>query len=730
MDLPWYQAVINACALDVNLTSIPGGDSSLAKGLSGGQKARIALARAVYARTDFVILDDVLAALDATTSAHIFSSLFGPHGLLRGSTVVMTTNHIPYLQHADWIITLGDGKIVEQGTFSDLSASPGGIGHLIRDGTITALADQAATVTGQSSDGADILNESDKDDAAKEEIEATQSRNATLRTYMHYAQGAGYDRMLIYIIFLAVTVGIQIVTPVYLQLWAEANSGGTYPHLGQYLGGYAGIEVAYAIAFTVMFYYFIMIIVPEASTKLHAGQVEAVMNEPMSFFDGTTAGRIISRFSQDIFILDFEFPLAMHDAGYECTRLFGSTILMVAAVPYLVIPLIFVAFTGYLVQLKFYLVSYFETTSSTGPYLEGTFIHPVSRNIGAQQSIDNTRHTSASVFYKAELLATCTVSKAVLFHQYRLTVAGNDNRIGLLAVALTQAVSLQDIINLVLTSWTQLEIAAVAVERNLEFTNLEPKEQSLDQGDPADKWPSIGQITFEDIVARYKPDVDPTLKGITFNVPGGSKLGICGRTGSGKSTIILVLLRALDVEGEISIDNVQISSISRRCLRRAVTVVAQDPLVTDGSVRENLDITGMLSDSEIWAVCEAVQLKDVVNGFHEKLDHPLTSHGHELSQGQMQLLALARASLRHAKIVVLDEAMGRLDAETDRAVQRIIRDHFRDSTVITVAHRVSTITDYEQVIVMDRGSVSEKGDPQDLLTTEGSAFGVLLEAVK
>ncbi len=237
-----------------------------------------------------------------------------------------------------------------------ISASPGGIGHPIRDGTITTLAGQAATIPGQSSDAAEVLNESDKDDAAKEEIEATQSRNATLRTYMHYAQGAGYDRMLIYIIFLAVTVEIQIVTPIYLQLWAKANSGGTYPHLGQYLGGYAGIFSCICDCIHCRVLLLLMTIVPEASTKLHAGQVEAVMNASMSFFDGTTAGRIISRFSQDIFILDFEFPLATHDAGYECTKLFGSAILMVAAVPYLVIPLIFVAFTGYLVQ-KFYLVS-------------------------------------------------------------------------------------------------------------------------------------------------------------------------------------------------------------------------------------------------------------------------------------------------------------------------------------------------------------------------------------
>ncbi|KAK0437445.1 P-loop containing nucleoside triphosphate hydrolase protein [Desarmillaria tabescens] len=356
MDVLWYQAVIKACALDVDLALIPSGDSSLAKGLSGGQKAQIALAWAIYARTDLIILDDVLAALDATTSANIFSSLFGPNGLLHGRMVVMTMNHIPYLQHADWIITLGDGKVVEQGTFASLSMSQGGIGDLIHNGMVTALTSKITMVVGESSNATEILNESDKDDAAKEEIEAIQSGNATLRTYMHYARGAGYNCMLIYIVFLAVTVGIQIVTPVYLQLWAEANNGSTDSHLGQYLGGYAVIEVAYVAAFTAVFYYFIMILVPEASTQLHAGEVEAVMNAPMSFFDSTTTGRVISHFSQDIFVMDFEFPLAMHDAAYECTRLFGSAILMVAAVPYLVILLIFVAFSGYFIQ-KFYLAT-------------------------------------------------------------------------------------------------------------------------------------------------------------------------------------------------------------------------------------------------------------------------------------------------------------------------------------------------------------------------------------
>ena len=251
---------------------------------------------------------------------------------------------------------LSDGSVAEQGTFQELSTADGPTGALIREhGTLAVSASEAIQPTTTFDD---TVDEMDKADAEQEEIDAIQHGSSGFSAYVHYFAGAGYPSMLIYGVFLFVTVGIQIITPVYLQLWAAANDNGTGSAssvLGRYLGGYAAVEVAYTIAFSTVFYFFIMRIVPGASSALHENAFGAVMDAPMSFFGSTSIGKVVSRFSQDMFIVDFEFPLAMHDFGYESTRMIGSAILMIVSVPYLAIVVAFTLVLVYAIQ-KFYLV--------------------------------------------------------------------------------------------------------------------------------------------------------------------------------------------------------------------------------------------------------------------------------------------------------------------------------------------------------------------------------------
>ncbi|KAH9915163.1 P-loop containing nucleoside triphosphate hydrolase protein [Epithele typhae] len=747
MDRAWFNTVVHACALDIDFGA-GALDSRVAKGLSGGQKARIALARAMYSRCDTYLLDDVFAALDATTSIAVFESLLGRNGLLKGRTVVLTTNKVSHLQHMDKIIMLGDGGVLEQGSFEQLSVADGPTGTLIRDHSSTSAgtvddAPQAVTFD-------DTIDDMDKADAEQEEIDAIQHGSSGFGAYLHYFAGAGYSSMLIYAIFLFVTVGIQIVTPVYLQLWAAANDSGavsTSSVLGKYLGGYAAIEVAYTIAFSTVFYFFVMRIVSGASTALHRDAFAAVMAAPMSFFGGTSVGKVVSRFSQDTFIVDFEFPLAMHDFGYESTRMVGSAILMIVSVPYLAIVVAAMLVLVYVIQ-KFYLATSRQLRrldlASKGP-LYTLFSETVELNglltiRAAHKSADyaaaNSRLLARSQgpFYLTNvarlwLATTVGVLTAAVNTAFVLIAVAQraSTSAGLFSVGLSQAVSLQDIISLVLTSWTQLEIAAVAVERNLEYTRVAPEDDGALVPAVEDKgaWPTHGAIEFQDVVARYAGQTEPALKGISLSVEGGSNTGLCGRTGSGKSTVLLAILRALDVDGVISIDGKDTRTVSRRTLRRNITVVPQDPLVIDGTLRENVDLSGTKTDAEVWEALERAQLKDVVTAFDEKLDQPLSARGNELSKGQTQLLALARALLRQNKVVLLDEATGNLDVETDKAVQETIRAAFKDCTVVTVAHRIETIVNYDQIAVLDAGSVVEVGNPAQLLDAEGSAFARL-----
>lgn len=256
----------------------------------------------------------------------------------------------------DRIVMLGEGHILEQGTFQELSNTDGPTGALIRDHS--QLSDITEESGSQVTAFDDSVEDIDKAEAEQEEIDAIQHGSSGISAYLHYFKGAGYSSFAVYAVFLFVTVGIQIITPVYLQLWAAANdngSGSASSILGRYLGGYAAVEVAYTIAFTTVFYFFIMRLVPGASDTLHSHAFDAVMAAPMSFFGATSAGKIISRFSQDVFIVDFEFPLAMHDFGYEATRMIGSAILMIVSVPYLTIVVAFTLVLVYIIQ-KFYLV--------------------------------------------------------------------------------------------------------------------------------------------------------------------------------------------------------------------------------------------------------------------------------------------------------------------------------------------------------------------------------------
>ncbi|TBU48077.1 P-loop containing nucleoside triphosphate hydrolase protein [Dichomitus squalens] len=748
MDRAWFNTVVHACALDIDFGA-NNLDSRLAKGLSGGQKARIALARAVYSRSTVVLLDDVFAALDGTTSAHVFEALFGASGLLNDRTVVMTTNKVSHLQHMDWIVMLGDNRVIEQDSYARLLSADGPTSALVKEHVQTSSGVMEAVQQVTNFD--DSLEDVDKAEAEQEEIDAIQHGSNGFAAYLHYFAGAGYPSMLIYATFLVVTVGIQIVTPVYLQLWAAANdhsSGSASSILGRYLGGYAAVEVAYSIAFTTVFYFFIMSLVPRASTALHANAFKAVMATPVSFFGSTSIGKVISRFSQDVFIVDFEFPLAMHDFGYESTRMIGSAVLMIVSVPYLAIVVAFMLVLVYVIQ-KFYLATSRQLRrldlSSKGP-LYTLFSETVELNglltiRAAGKGVPYAAANSALLarsqmpFYLTNVsrlwLATnIGVMTAVINTCFVLIAVGNrsSTSAGLFAVGLSQAVSLQDIISLVLTSWTQLEIAAVAIERNLEYTKLAPEEDdhaSSGNVDTDKLWPSHGTIEFDNVIASYEGQTEPTLKGITMTMAGGSNVGLCGRTGSGKSTMLLAILRALHVRGKITIDKVDTADVSHRTLRRNITVVPQEPLIIDGTIRENVDISGDKSDAEIWEAIEAAQLKDVIGGFDDKLDQSLSARGNELSKGQTQLLALARALLRKNKIVLLDEATGNLDVETDKAVQETIRAAFKEYTVVTVAHRIGTIVDYDQVAVLDAGRVVEIGKPSQLLENEESAFARL-----
>ncbi|KAF8146938.1 P-loop containing nucleoside triphosphate hydrolase protein [Mycena galopus ATCC 62051] len=750
LDRDWYERVLAACALEVDIRSMARGDSTLARGLSGGQKARVALARAVYSRLDVVVLDDVFAALDPETSSAVFNALFGAEGLLHGKTVVSATNHFVQLEHSDWIIALHGAGQARQGTYDEFLASDNSTGRLIRDniyhGERTEEKFQSASVKPSSTS-----EQTDDAEPGETQPVASPSKFASRKAYLHYMRAVGWHRMAIYAVLLLVAIGIQVATPIFLQVWSTFNDTHSAQdarnRMGRFLGGYACFEVLYSISITVLFYYVIMVVTLQASANLHAGIFSALMKTTIGFFSTTHPGQIISRFSQDTNILDDSFPLRFYDFGYQLMGLIGSALLMIVSVPYLAVVVAIVVGIAYLVQ-KFYLstaktLRRLDLTRKTSLYTLFQEITEGQLTIRAASAENHFTQSNtlllaqsqqpfyltviASVWFASTIgLMTATVNTAIVI--LAVATAGNINA-GLLAVGLTQAVSLQNTITLMLTSWTQLEIAAVALERNMEYSNLAPEQETTPAAEstPDAAWPSKGRVEFKNVIGRYTAEGPPVLRGISFDAPANTRTAIVGRSGGGKSTLLMALLRALDTEGQILIDDVNIMNVSCQRLRKSITVIPQDPILLAGTVRENVDIAGRKSEPDIWAALEAVQLKSTVVALDGGLDHELTS-GRSFSQGQLQLLAMARALLCGSRICIFDEATASIDPETDTIIQNVIRSSFRDCTIIAIVHRLETIMDFDHVIVLDAGRIVENGKPSELIQHDDSVFKQLRNA--
>ncbi|KAE9392058.1 hypothetical protein BT96DRAFT_959412 [Gymnopus androsaceus JB14] len=733
MDPDWYCTVVKACALDVDFANMPDNDQSSADKLSGGQQARIALARALYTRKEIYVFDDPLSALDSTTSTYIFKALFGPQGLLRGKTVIMSTNYASHLQAADAIIDLNDiGNMLSYNSSSEemISTSSSSLDVKEKEGADVVIEINETNVAvsilednvleGDIADGKlhNLTQNSESPDA--NDIETVNSGVIGFETYVHYSRASGHHRIAIYTLMLVLSVALQVVTPVYLQVWSSYNDAHQSDE-GKYLGGYAAFEVLFSISISALFYYALPILANVASINLHASAMAAVLASPLHFFSSTTAGQILSRFSQDMALIDTDFPIAMYDLTYQGLGIIGSIILLVITVPYLTIVVVVVALLCYLVQ-KFYIATSrqlrrLDLASNSPVYTLMTETLEVNglftiRAAGAEDVLidRNTRLLSPAqrTYHYSNVtriwLNTIIAYLTAIINTFVMLIAvlgRHSTKASLLGVAMSQAVSLQETVSLLLISLATAEVSAVAVERNLEYSRLTPEEPK-DTKDSVQNWSPTGMITFDNVIARYDGQDEPVLKGISFHIPAGSRTALCGRTGSGKSTTFLALLHA-----RFLVDGVSTTDLSLKTLRKNIAIVTQDPFVLEGTLRVNLDVSGKLPDEEIWLALEAVQLKSTALQFPNKLDQELTSSGNDFSQGQMQLLALGRALLRKSKI--------------------IIRSALKGVTVITIAHRIHTITDYDQIVVLEQGHIVEAGVPADLLKNVDGPLAQLLK---
>ncbi|KAL2071871.1 hypothetical protein VTL71DRAFT_13106 [Oculimacula yallundae] len=730
-DGEWYASVLHACAFDRDVLDLPDQHDTIigSRGvtLSGGQKQRLALARAVYARRSIVVLDDVFSAIDGKTEALIVERLFGKRGLFKklGCTVVLATHAIKHLPLADNVVVLGaDGDMIDQGSFEVLRARKSQMIDLIVDEVESHRSDDEDT--GQPDQ---LLKSGSKNTAIKSPPVDTETAELTRRigdvsVYGYYLKSIGWKIALVNVATaLMWTIGSNLP-----PLWLTWYANHTVQEVGLFIGVYVTTALVALSAATGLLYNLYMKLIPRSGARLHNILLTSAIDAPQSFFDETDSGLVLNRFSQDMTLIDASLPGAAamcFSAFLQCLAQFGliatGSNYMALACPALVL-------------CVYFLQSYYLRTSRQMRFLDLECKSPLYTHFTETiEGLSTVRAFGWEEHFTRENVEL--LDKSQRPHYLMLCIQRWFNLVLLLLVGLTAVivvalatsltstttggrlgVSLSSIVNfnfslgMFMMFWTTMETSLGAIARLKSFqqeTLSEHKEEETFI--PAEDWPSSGAIEFRNVSASYGSS--PALREISFGIRKGEKIGICGRTGSGKSTLLSVLLRILDTtSGTILIDGIDLSVVPRDIVRSRIVTIPQEPFILSGSVRFNADPTSTSTDESIIAALSKVGLWDILSA-RGGLDAEMTAN--PLSQGQQQIFCLARAMLKsNAKILVLDEATSNVDAETDRVMQRIVREEFKDFTVMTVAHRMDTIMDSDRIAVLDGGRLVEFKEPR------------------
>ncbi|KAJ5674930.1 ABC transporter integral membrane type 1 [Penicillium maclennaniae] len=710
--------------------------------LMGGQKQRVALARAVYSRAEILILDDVFSGLDRTTEDVVFNNLLASGGLLRrtGTTIIMTSNNVSRLSSADHIIALSkSGTIVEQGSYKELMVRPESYIHSLSvpegsrrtvedDLEITAVADP--NMHRPLSLAALDLEMPPPQDGR---------RTGDMSIYWYYIQILGFWRSLIFILLIAsYVVGITFPT-IWVEWWTASNLKHPNSMLGYWLGVYGWIAVMAVSTLVLACWHLMSNLVARAAKSMHARLLKNVLDSPMSFFHGTDVGQTVNRFSQDLQLIDMELPLAVLNTILTFFTCVAQMVVVCVSTSYIAatIPACLLAF--YFVQ-RFYL-----RTSRQMRYLDIEAKAPLishfldtlnglvtirSFHWEAQYREQNAKLVNASqkpfyLLYAIQrwlelVIALCVAGFAIVLVGIAVATRGNLSA-GFLGVALLNIVTFTENLQGLIMQWTVLETSIGAVSRIRHFERtVESEHQEHETIDPPVSWPDQGAIEFKDVVASYRDSSSNALDHISLTIRPGAKVGICGRTGSGKSSLVSSLFRLIELtSGAIIIDGLDISTLHRNQLRARLNCIPQEPFLLPAcSVRLNIDPGTTLEDDTLIQALQKVQLWDVVETLGG-LDATITAE--TFSPGQKQLICFARSMVcQEGKILILDEATSSIDTQTDEIIQSLIRTDFASHTVIAIAHRLETIVDFDEVIVMEAGHIKEQGPPGVLLEEKGA----------
>ncbi|KAL7749460.1 Transporter of the ATP-binding cassette (ABC) [Sorochytrium milnesiophthora] len=747
-----YQRVLRDCALVRDMQILEGGDNTEIgeKGinLSGGQKQRISLARACYNRAQNILMDDVLSAVDAPTAAHIFKHcIAGPNAQLAGRTRVLVTHNISLTAPgADWIVFMKDGSAVAQGPTA----------RYVRD-QVAALEEESVKLI---DDGSHDVKLADKKGTKLVQKEDKTAGSVSWRIYYAYIMAVGgWLWVALYMFSLLAPEWLDVLDTWWLKHWTDAYSeqsttleASTSVNVNYYLGILALIAAVVALV-GVLSSLTSMYIGMRGGVNLHNRMLARVLAAPVAFFDKTPVGRLTNRFSNDVGSLD-ERVMSMLGFFMRSTiaSATGIGVVMVIA-PWFAIMLVPIVVSFYLVAV-FYISSSRELKrmesvtrspifSIFGEAASGT---SVIRAFDASAQFTAALSDKVDAFHRPHHLLWATnrwlgirtaflANLSVLACGLVICFERGSIGAGLAGLALKYCVSFTDSCLWVIRAHAMMEMEMNAVERVVEYLEIEQEAPAVIPGQrPPASWPAEGAISVRNLIVKYTPALPPVLKDVSFDVRGGEKIGVVGRTGAGKSTLAIALFRIMEAsQGTITVDGVDIARIGLEDLRSRLTIIPQDPVLFEGTIRSNLDVFDEHDDMALWTALRRVHLnqEETVQASSSDdtdatpniaLDSPVSEGGANLSVGQRQLLTLARALLRRSKVIVMDESTANVSHDLDAKIQETIRSEFTSSTILCIAHRLRTVIDFDRILVLDHGEVREFDSPRNLLKNEEGIF--------
>jgi len=766
-----YQKVVDVCQLRQDLEQLPSGDQTeigeRGINLSGGQKQRVSIARAAYSDADVFLFDDPLSALDAEVGKAIFEGCIRKH--LAGKTRILVTNALQYLQDCDGIIWLeagadGVGRISNAGSFKELMSSVpafasmmDAFGHkteAVEKSGVEAQKGEAKSGSKTTSKASEVSTLAVKSDAGKTMMTVEDKAEGAVsgQVYVRYIRAGGPTVLVISSIFISLVLNqfSQLASQWWITYWVKDKS---YVDHGKdfYFGIFAFLGFAAALTSFVRVLV-LQLIGVVASRNLHNNMLTSILRAPMAFFDTTPIGRIIARFSKDMDSLDMMMPQQLGMFWFCVFNIAGTFAAVIFATPWFAIACIPVV----IVYVR--VMEYFRNVMREIKRMDSTTRSPIyalfSETLGGLSvirayglaedfSVQNEKLVSGNVsaWYtlkacdrwlsvRLEILGQVIVLLAALLAVGTSVNSRADGTAsGLAGFSLSYAMAITGLLNWTVRTAAELEAQATSVERVAYYTDnvaQEPMEKPSatrkEEIVPA-VWPSKGSIEFNKYKMKYRESTPEVLHGVSFTIKGGEKVGVVGRTGSGKSSLMVSLCRLIEDQchsGQIVIDGVDIDGIGLNTLRSALAIIPQEPVLFSGTLRSNVDPTELAKDdAQIWQVLDRVGLRATVERLKGGLDATVSEFGDSLSAGQRQLVCLARVLLRKCKIVLLDEATSSVDFATDALMQSVIKEAFADATILVIAHRINTIIECDKILSMADGQVAEYAHPHELLSAEG-----------